>query len=375
MKKLILFLPFVSLFFAGEAQQVATAFPSLQLPVDARSAALAGATTALSADISSVNANPARLALIQSQHSVSFDFLPFKSISTDAKKMAIKYGIKTSARSTAAISLNYYTTGQINLRNDLGATLGSIKQSEYFFTLSYGLQVGSYGYAGASLRYLYQGNLVSQTDNLVVSGGGAIAADFGYLQSIPLSDDFEHIKLGASLTNVGSKLSGLYQPMNLSLAATYNNGYYDADRLSMQDFAFLAGIQLDKPMIPSMPLYDANGQIIAGKSPDRSVLSNIVSTWSDAPGGFKENIPQIRLGIYAETMFQKQFAIRAGYAYEDPLYGSRNYASIGAGVKWEYQDTDYTLNFSFQQPMGKLVSSSPLRNAYSLQFLIQFGEK
>ncbi len=374
MKKL-LFLPFVLIYFSATSQLVSTAFPSLQLPVDARSAAMAGATTALNADISSVNGNPARLALLQSQHSLSFDILPFESISSQAKKMAIKYGIKTTARSTAAISINYFTSGSINLRNDVGADLGMIKQAEYFLTLSYGLQVGANGFAGASLRYLHQANLLDHTTNQVVSGGGAVAADLGYIQSLPLRDEFENLKLGLSLTNIGSKLNGLYQPMNFSLGATYSDGYYDADKQSMQDFAYSVGIQVDKPMIPTLPLYDINGNIISGKEPNRSVLNNVVSTWADAPGGFKENIKQIRLGIFAETHFKKQFAVRAGYAYEDPRYGSRNYISAGAGFTWDYQDSDYAINFSYQQPIGNLSSQSPLRNAYALQFLIHFGEK
>lgn len=373
MRKILFFLFFPA--FLANGQTVSTAFPSLQLPVDARSAAMAGAGTAMDADISSVNANPARLALIQSQHTLSFDLLPFTTISRDAKKMALKYAVRSTARSTVGVSLNYYTTGMVILRNDIGADIGMIKQSEYYLTLSYGLQVASGGFLGGSLRYLYQGNLTSLNENQVVSGGAAVGADLGYLQHFPLSDDFEKIKAGISINNIGSKLSGLYQPMSLSLGMAYSNGYFDADNRSMLPFAITAGVQVDKPLVPMLPEYDASGNITAGKSPDRSVLSNIFSTWSDAPGGFKENLKAIRYSVYSEAVFQRIFAVRAGYAHENPLYGSRNYLSLGAGIGWEYQDTDYTVNLSFQQPIGSAASYSPLKNAFGLQFLIQFGAK
>jgi hypothetical protein len=143
----------------------------------------------------------------------------------------------------------------------------------------------------------------------------------------------------------------------------------------MLPFALTVGLQADKPMVPTLPQYDASGNIIAGKDPDRNVLGNIFSTWSDAPGGFKDNLKAIRYSLYSEVVFQKLFSVRAGYAHENPQYGSRNYLSLGAGVGWNYQDTDYGVNFSFQQPIGSGASYSPLKNAFGLQLTIQFGQK
>ena len=353
-----------------------TCFPSLLLPVDARSAGMAGAGTALDADISAISSNPARLAMLEGQHNVAIDYLPYSAIAKDAKKIGVKYALASNKRNTLAIGVNYYTSGAITLRNDVGAEMGQLKQSEYFVTLGYGRQITNNGFLGVSLRYLYQGNLTNLDDNNVVSGGAAVGGDIGYLQNIILSDDYEKIRLGVSLQNLGSKLNGtLYQPMNFSFGLSYSNGFYDEDKNSNADIAFTAGFQIDKPLIPSLPVYDAAGNIIEGKNPNRSVFSNLFSTWADAPGGFKENLKQLRYSIYAETLLNRVIAFRAGYAHENIDYGNRNYLSIGAGINWTYSESDYGINLAYVQPIGTGASYSPLRNAFSLQLLFQFGRR
>ncbi len=354
----------------------ATSFPSLQLPSEARAAGFAGATTAMDADISAVSGNPARLALLVTQHNVAIEFMNFPSISKDAKKMGFKYAFLASDKHTLGFALNYFTNGSITLRNEYGADITSIKQSEFSFTASYGLQVANNGYLGASLRYLQQSRLTDLNSNNTISGGPAMGFDIGYLQSIFLSDVYQKIRIGAALQNIGSKLNGnLYQPMNLSIGATFADGYYDDDKYSMQPFAWLAGLQFDKPLVPALPLRDSSGAIIAGKDPNRSVISNIFSTWTDAPGGMGENIKQLRYTLYGEAMFEKRFSVRAGYAYENPAVGGRTYLAVGAGINWGYQESDYTVNLAYLQPVGKTASFSPLRNTFALQFQFQFGKK
>jgi hypothetical protein len=243
-------------------------------------------------------------------------------------------------------------------------------------SLSYGIQVSANGYLGTSLRFLNQSALIDPTSNQVVGGGSAVGADLGFLQNIYLKDDYEKVRFGVSIQNIGSKLNGnLYQPMNFSLGASYSDGYYDADKYSMQDFAWLAGFQLDKPLIPTMPITDQNGTIVKGKNPNRSPISNLFTTWSDSPLGFSDNIKQVRYTVFAETMFNKRFSLRGGYCYEDPQFGDRNYLAFGAGINWAYQESDYTVNLAVTQPMGKNASVSPLRNSFSLQFLFQFGKR
>ncbi len=214
------------------------------------------------------------------------------------------------------------------------------------------------------------------TDNNVISGGAAVGGDIGILHSIVLSDILERIRLGASIQNIGSKLNGsLYQPMNFSIGATYSNGFFDGDRNSNLDIAYSVGFQLDKLMVPAVPNYDSTRIIIADQDPtNRNVFSNLFSTWSDAPGGFSENIKQLRYTLFAETILNKIIAFRAGYTHENPNYGNRRYLAVGAGIKWTYGENDYKVNLAYVQPIGPMASNSPLRNTLSLQFLLEFGK-
>ena len=62
-----------------------------------------------------------------------------------------------------------------------------------------------------------------------------------------------------------------------------------------------------------------------------SSISGIFKSFSDAPGGFKEELREIMWSFGAEYSYNQQFFLRAGYFYENELKGNRQYFSVGAG--------------------------------------------
>ncbi|MHB1179426.1 MAG: PorV/PorQ family protein, partial [Daejeonella sp.] len=105
-------------------------------------------------------------------------------------------------------------------------------------------------------------------------------------------------------------------------------------------------------------------EIIDGKDPDRSVPSGIFGSFSDAPGGFSEELSEISYSLGTEYWYNKQFALRSGYFYETPTKGDRRYFTVGAGLKYNVFNLDFAYLLANQQ-------RSPL--AQTLRFSLVFN--
>ena len=68
-----------------------------------------------------------------------------------------------------------------------------------------------------------------------------------------------------------------------------------------------------------------------------------------------------------EYWYNKQFAVRAGYFYENPNKGSRQYLTLGLGLKYNIVDIDFSYLMANQQ-------RSPLANTLRFSLLFNFGE-
>ena len=96
-------------------------------------------------------------------------------------------------------------------------------------------------------------------------------------------------------------------------------------------------------------------------NPNMSVISGIGNSFSKAPKGYGTSI-----SVGGEYWYQDQFAVRAGYFYEHPDNGNRQYFTCGLGVRYSV----FGLNFSYLVPSGSGVARNPLSN--TLRFSLTF---
>ena len=109
---------------------------------------------------------------------------------------------------------------------------------------------------------------------------------------------------------------------------------------------------------------DETGAIVGvGFSSDDSPIAGIFSSFSDAPGGFSEELQEINFSAGLEYWYNKQFALRAGYFYEHENKGNRKFITAGAGLKLNV----FALDFSYLLPT---VRNHPLEN--TLRFTLSF---
>jgi long-subunit fatty acid transport protein len=95
------------------------------------------------------------------------------------------------------------------------------------------------------------------------------------------------------------------------------------------------------------------------------MVSGIFGSFSDAPGGFSEELREINYAMGAEYMFSDQFAIRAGYFYEHPTKGDRQFITLGGGFKTQKMGIDLAYILAQQQ---KSPIANTLRFSLSYKF-------
>ena len=95
-------------------------------------------------------------------------------------------------------------------------------------------------------------------------------------------------------------------------------------------------LDLNKLLVPSTPQisnYETEEEYEEAKEKwqNTSPISGIFKSFTDAPGGFKEELREINFSIGAEYSYNQQFFLRAGYFNENKYKGNRKYFSFGAG--------------------------------------------
>jgi len=94
-----------------------------------------------------------------------------------------------------------------------------------------------------------------------------------------------------------------------------------------------------------------------GYNPNVSVFKGMIQSFYDAPGGFSEELKEITYAIGAEYLYNKQFAIRAGYFHESATKGARQFFTFGAGLRYNVFSIDFSYLVSTDQrnPLDKTL--------------------
>ena len=112
------------------------------------------------------------------------------------------------------------------------------------------------------------------------------------------------------------------------------------------------------------PEYDKNGNSIPDYK-EKSPISAALSSFGDASGS--EELRELTYSAGAEYWYDKQFAVRAGYYYEDNTKGARKYFTVGLGLKYNI----FGMNFSYLVPTTN--QRNPLDNTLRFSLLFDFA--
>lgn len=368
---------------AGRQNAVTTAVPFLQISPDARAAGMGDIGVATSPDANSIHWNIGKLAfigldkrnrIIDGKNSgVSLSYTPWlRQLVPDVSLSYLSFYSRLNEVSAVSFSLRRFSFGQINFTDVNGSSLGSFNPSETAIDGGYSTRLSDKFSIGVALRYI-NSNL---TGGRGVSGtptkaGNSLAGDVGvfYKSKKEISGDDVFYTIGASISNLGSKISYLgtnedadFIPTNLRVGTAWTFDLDEYNKLTLS-------LDLNKLLVPTPPVYDTaldqNGkQVIAfGQRSDVTVLQGVFQSFTDAPGGAKEEFREIIWNAGAEYWYQDQFAVRTGYFHEAATKGNRKYATVGVGIKYNVLTFDAAYLIPFQQ-------RHPLQNTfrYTLTF-------
>jgi hypothetical protein len=317
---------------------ITTAVPILTVSPDARSAALGDAGVAISPDANTPHWNPAKLGFVQDNIGLSFSYSPWlRNIVND---MYLAYGSgykKLDEFSAFSVSFLYFNLGSIQLTDEDGRDLQDFRPKEYTVDLAYGRKLSENLSLGLGARFIHSnlagGISISGTGGTTeAKAGNSVAADLGiyYTRDMTLSGKNFNMAFGGNLSNLGAKISYTtpdqkdFIPTNLRLgtALTLELDPYNKVTWTLDG---------NKLLVPS-PTGDPD---IDFERRNKGVLAGVFSSFSDAPDGFSEEISEINLSTGIEYWYDNIFAARAGYFYEDPNKGNRQYFSMGLGLKYQ----------------------------------------
>ncbi|HEY3372432.1 MAG TPA: type IX secretion system outer membrane channel protein PorV [Prolixibacteraceae bacterium] len=346
------------------ANTITTGVPFLTIAPDSRSGAMGDAGVALSPDVNSQHWNAAKYAFVESEMGIALSYTPWLRNLVSDINLAYLVGYKRlDDQQTVSASLRYFTLGDITFMSDQGEALGNQSPNEFAFDVGYTRLLSDKFSGAVALRYIRSdltgGQMVNNTET---HAGSTFATDvsFYYQNEIRVNRKMSTIAAGINLSNIGGKISYTdgetkdFIPANMKLGVAYTT---EMDKYNTITFAFDA----NKLLVPTPDT--ARVDIFEGAGSNKSVVAGIFSSFSDAPGGMREELKEITFSLGAEYWYNKQFALRAGYFYEDASKGNRKFFTAGAGLKMNV----FALDFSYLLPVAQ---NNPLAN--TLRFTLSF---
>lgn len=352
---------------------VNTGVTTLSITPDARGSGMGNLGAATDPDINAQFWNPSKYAFAYSSGGVGISYTPWlRKIVNDIFLADVSGYYKLGSQDNQALSASfrYFSLGEVTMSDDSGAsTVQTINPYEFAFDLGYSRKLSEKFSMGVVLRYILSDlsyeDVGSGETNTAAS---AFAADIsGYYVTYPMIGRNEcQFAWGFNISNIGSKVSYdhgttyAFLPTNLRLGANFMFPLADYNTLSL-------GLDLNKLLVPTKPRrkdYDMDtfeGQTAFDEADEKwrtmSPITGIFKSFSDAPGGFKEELREINVSVGAEYAYNQQFFVRAGYNYEDSTKGGRSYFAFGAGFSLNVVrlDASYMLATAQSSPLDQTL--------------------
>lgn len=353
---------------------VNTGVTTLGIAPDARSTGMGYLGAATDPDVNSQYWNPSKYAFGYSAGGLALSYTPWlRKIVNDIFLAELVGYWKPGAGDNQALSASfrYFSLGEVSFGgySDGGGAVQTINPYEMAIDLGYSRKLSEKFSMGVTLRYILSD--LSWTDTSSGeqnTAASAFSADIsGYYVTYPMIGRNEcQFAWGFNISNIGTKVSydhgaqNAFLPTNLRLGANF--------MFPLADYHTLAfGLDLNKLLVPTKPRqkdYDmttTEGQLEYEKAEEdwqnMSPITGIFKSFTDAPGGFSEELKEICWSLGAEYAYNQQFFARMGYYYENAMKGGRSYFGFGAGFSLNVVriDASYMLATAQSSPLDQTL--------------------
>ncbi|MBO5186796.1 MAG: type IX secretion system outer membrane channel protein PorV [Prevotella sp.] len=334
---------------------------------DARAAGMGDVGAATDPDVTSQYWNPAKYPFCISRAGVSLNYTPWLRQLVSDIDLAYAVGYyRIGDYSSVSGSLRYFSLGKVFTNyggeNDPGM---SVKPYEMSLDVAYSLMLSEKFSIAAAIRWIYSDLRYDYSEDSAPAS--AFAADLAmyYNNYINIGSRECQLGLGMNISNIGSKISyygddrSQFIPANLRIGASLMVPIDEYNRFSIAADA-------NKLLVPTVPQQmegedasDYQARVIREYS-DVSSISGIFKSFSDAPGGFKEELEEIQWSVGAEYVYHDQFSLRAGYHHESESKGNRKYFTLGGGFRMNVfsLDVGYVISTAQSNPLDQTLRFS-----------------
>ena len=342
---------------------------SLAIAPDARSGGMGDIGVATDPDVNSQYWNPAKYPFCISRAGISLNYTPWlRKLVSDIDLANVTGYLRLGEYNALSASLRYFSLGEVIATEDL-----TIKPYELAVDVAYSRMLSETFSAAVALRYIRSD--LGWNDN-GTTPGNAFAADISMYHNGYLNLGRRECQMGwgINISNIGSKISydsgntSEFLPTNLRVGLSFMIPFDEYNTLTLSADA-------NKLLVPTRPTMEqyikatgADKQDYAGYRAwlegegyyNVGSITGIFKSFSDAPGGFKEELQEIQWSAGAEYSYNNQFFVRAGYHYEHPNKGNRKYFTVGAGFKMSVFaiDAGYVISTAQSNPLDQTLRLS-----------------
>ena len=345
---------------------VTTGVTSQSIAPDARGGGMGDIGAATEADVNSQFWNPAKYPYNIARAGVALNYTPWLRQLVNDINLAYMSGFyRIGDYQALSASLRYFSLGEVSTSSSPDGTSDmTINPYEMSVDVAYSRMLSENFSAAVGMRFIYSDITYNYSEE--TSPGKAFAADIAlYYNKYFLMGNREcNFGWGLNISNIGTKISyggtedAEFIPTNLRMGINFLIPFNEYNKISL-------AADVNKLLVPTYPQpYD--GELETDPSYqdrlqkdyyDISPISGIFKSFSDAPGGFKEELQEIQWSVGAEYSYNDRFILRGGYHHESANKGNRKYFTAGAGFRMSVFSLDcaYVISTAQSNPLDQTL--------------------
>ena len=327
---------------------------------DARSAGMGDVGGATDPDVNSQYWNPAKYPFCISRAGIALNYTPWlRQLVNDIDLAYLAGYYRIGDYSAISGSLRYFSLGEVFTSDGSDMT---VKPYEMALDVAYSMMLTENFSMAAGLRWIYSDLRYDYSEDS--KPASAFAADLAmyYNKYVMLGSRESQLGLGLNISNIGSKISfygddeSQFLPANLRLGASLMIPVDEYNRFTLTADA-------NKLLVPTVPAQE-DGESntdyqdrVRREYSDISAISGVFKSFSDAPGGFKEEMDEIQWSVGAEYVYHDQFSLRAGYHHQAESKGNLKYFTVGGGFRMNVfsLDVGYVISTARSNPLDQTL--------------------
>ncbi len=367
----------------AQAQIGGAAVVFLMIEPDSRSAGMGNAGVALADNANAIFWNPAGLAEqegteVALTHS---NWLPEFSSDIFYEYLVAKQHIE--GWGTLGAHLTYLFLGEHDYRDAQNNDLGEFRSYDLAAGLSYGFKLTPGLSVGTGVRLIYSSLANVKVEAQQTNPGVSVGIDLGVLFrtrkfGVGLAD--AQYSAGFNLANMGPKIQYSDSEQADPIPTSIRVGHaftYEFDEYNKVTFVNDYSKILTRQRVTETCIDPADPETCRPEYPSDPFYKALFSSWTtinvrrtattDEEAEFEtlSVVDQLLISSGFEYWYNNLFAIRAGYFYENPYNGNRQFLTFGAGIRYNIVGVDFSYIYALEE-------HHPLSNTMRFSLLLDF---